>query len=217
MGLRIIILLSANILTSTYVEAKHKGQGSLQICFSRRGCIKPDVEHDQRGWHRGCQGRLLCPPVGPPGVGGANNFEELSGATIGGGTFSAAVEVSAPVIGGGATLGQPVGLGRAPIPAFGGTPAVVDSSTSGRPITWDNMRGICEGISDMPPSYGLSPALCSKFLHHMESPFQPYPCACGPRIWEQCGAVPARTKRCYVREPRGDSHMMSAAGRSTPK
>ena len=92
---------------------------------------------------------------------------------------------------------------------------MVDSSTSGRPITWDNMRGICEGISDMPRSYGLSPALCSKFLHHMESPFQPYPCACGTRIWEQCGAVPARTKRCYVREPRGDSYMMS--GRETPK
>ena len=108
MSLRIITLLL--VATVAFLEAKQRGSlGSLQICFSRRGCIKPDVEHDQRGWHRG--------PVGPPGVGGTNDFEDLGGATIGGGTLTAAVGVSAPVIGGGAvigggtTLGQPVGLG----------------------------------------------------------------------------------------------------------
>ena len=206
MGLRIIIVLSATItMISTFTEAQ-KGLGSLQICWPWRGCIKPDVVHDQRGWHRGCQGRLLCPPVGPPVVGVTDNFEIGDfGGPISGGIKTpdvevSAVGVSAPIIG-----GTTLGLGGAPPShAFGGTASVVDSSTSGRPITWDNMRGICEGIADLPHSYGLSPQLCSKFLRHMESPFQPYPCACGPRMWEKCGAVPARTKRCYVQVPRGD-------------
>ena len=70
----------------------------------------------------------------------------------------------------------------------------------GRPVTWANMRDICEEIDQMSRRYdtiSLSSPLCNKFLQAMELPYQPYPCECTDHIWKMCGAVPAQSKTCY--------------------